>query len=143
MEKAHKGLCGIYQFKNTQTDRKFIGASTSMANVFEKCINDLRMGNFKCEGLQREWNLYGPECFEYSVMELVDDKYDINNRARYWVNKIESTAIDDNADDCVTSGYVSLSRDVKDDLRALNLGTFDTTVRTLIAFYKRHSESEI
>tara|TARA_Y100000310_G_C20694429_1_gene824478 strand:- start:4694 stop:5122 length:429 start_codon:yes stop_codon:yes gene_type:complete len=142
MEKVHKGLCGVYQFINTKNSNRYIGSSLSLANKFENSITALMSGVFDCEELQKEWSLYGPESFEFSIIELVDDKYQINDRAKYWLDTLPSISIDNDTDRDFISGHVSISRDLKSDIRASFQGTYDDAVKELISFYENHLKSE-
>ena len=80
---------GIYQIKNLDNKQIYVG---STVRSFYKRWADWRC-NFKRgkanRHLQNAWNKYGAESFEYSILEIVQDKKLILEREQYWIDLLK------------------------------------------------------
>lgn len=79
---------GVYQIKNCITNQLYIG-STTMTFV-KRCqhhINRLRSGKHKNLYLQRSWNKYGEDNFEFSIVEICTKDLSLVQE-QIWINKL-------------------------------------------------------
>lgn len=79
-----KYLCGIYCITNVINNKKYIGLSRDIRRRWNEHKSDLRNNNHSNIYLQREWNMYTEDSFEFSVIELCDP-LEICDRERYYI----------------------------------------------------------
>jgi group I intron endonuclease len=61
--------CGIYIIKNLVNNKIYIGSSVNIGNRFNQHKNSLRKNKHHNKYLQKSWNKYGEENFEFIVIE--------------------------------------------------------------------------
>jgi len=136
-EKPHKGMIGIYQIKNTITADVFIGATLSFGNRFKQDFSSLLLGMHPHAELQALWSKYTPTDFEFSVLELCSHKSELQPSYTKWISKTDSYALTPTKSLLYSvSGHVSVHKDIKEEIRRLDIGTFDKSVRILIDSYR-------
>ena len=77
-----RGKCGVYMIKNKTTPEKFyIGSSVDLANRFSGHKKDLKKNKHHSPQLQNAWNKYGPDNFEFIVLQhcFSQDQFDVEN----------------------------------------------------------------
>lgn len=142
LEKHRAGMCGIYQIKNTKTGVSFIGSSASINNKWSHEMKDLMEGGHANDILQASWNLDGPTFFEFSILEFVEDRYELPRFHLRWIEvsgaaDVQGRSLDDLKNDLrIPSSHVSLDKSLKEDIRTIMPGTMRSNVRELIRFYK-------
>lgn len=62
-------MIGIYEIKNKVTGKIYIGSSKQIEKRWEQHLQALEKGEHHSILLQRAWNKYGKECFEFIVKE--------------------------------------------------------------------------
>ena len=62
---------GIYEIVNTENQKRYIGSATDLQQRFwvHKCL--LRNDNHHNRHLQRAWNKYGEDCFQFNIIKKV------------------------------------------------------------------------
>jgi group I intron endonuclease len=81
---------GVYQWKNTITDKVYVGSSINIRRRKSEHILRLNKG---CEGneyFQRAWNKYGPSRFEFSLLEACSKSSRLI-REQFWIDKLKAT----------------------------------------------------
>lgn len=81
---------GVYMIRNAQNGKAYVGSTTKS---FYK-----RWGRWRCDlkrnkanrHLQSAWNKYGAENFEFSILEIVEDKEQVLEREQYWLDLLQS-----------------------------------------------------
>lgn len=81
-----KYLCGIYCIENTINNKKYIGLSRDIRRRWNEHKSDLRNGCHANIYLQREWNIYGNECFRFNILELCSP-YEICDKERHYISE--------------------------------------------------------
>lgn len=70
--------CGIYCIKNKVNEKYYIGStSTTFEERWKTHKWELKNNRHGNSLLQRAWNKYGEDNFEFSIIEIIDDKRDI------------------------------------------------------------------
>lgn len=67
--KLRKSPEGVFQIKNKQTGKVFIGHSQDLSKAANSQFFQLKLGSHRNEALQKDWNIFGPDAFEYSIVE--------------------------------------------------------------------------
>lgn len=81
---------GIYLIKNKINNKVYVGQSNNFQNRKREHFNRLKNNNHTNEHLQKSWNKYGNENFEFIVLEECDINY-LDEREIYWINYFNST----------------------------------------------------
>lgn len=110
-------ICGIYIIENILNNKVYIGQSVDIYHRWTQHKADLRNGHHHNEHLQRAWDKYGEEAFEFSVL-LECDKSELNTSEKLFIEKYKS------CDDCYGynltlggDGCIGLSQDSIDKMR--------------------------
>jgi len=61
---------GIYQIRNTVNGKVYVGSGVVIADRWSDHRHYLKINKHHNPHLQRAWNKYGPDAFEFSVLEL-------------------------------------------------------------------------
>lgn len=65
-------ICGIYAIYSAINDTSYIGQASNIKERWKNHKSQLRGKTHKNQHLQRAWNLYGEEAFEFIVLEKCD-----------------------------------------------------------------------
>lgn len=82
-------VCGIYQIKNLINDKVYVGKSTKTNVRWSAHKYLLKLNQHYNKQLQEDWNQYGSENFEFSILELCDCD-NLKAREKYWIDFFES-----------------------------------------------------
>lgn len=91
-KKEEISLTGIYSITNRNSNNFYIGSATRKGKLpshsgfyyrWGKHIKDLRKGTHHCSHLQRAWNKYGEESFEFTILEFIEPEYCIEAEQSY------------------------------------------------------------
>lgn len=80
---------GIYQILNVVNRKCYVGSAKNLKQRKNAHFNTLRKNKHHAIKLQRAWNKYGEESFEFKILEY----YEFNERAskeQYWIDKLDS-----------------------------------------------------
>lgn len=83
-----KILSGIYQIVNLVNGHRYIGSSNNIYKRWKRHLWHLRRGEHHSVYLQRAYNLYPKESFEFSVIEEVDESK-LFEREEYHINELK------------------------------------------------------
>ena len=78
-------MTGIYKIENLINHKVYIGKSVNIKKRWKEHIYLLNKNNHINPYLQNAWNKYGPEQFEFKIIELCPLST-INEREIYWIN---------------------------------------------------------
>lgn len=98
--KAYKEMVpdmGIYQIKNTENGKLFIGSSIDLRAIMNRHRAELKMGSHRNKELQKDWKTFGADSFEFShleILEPLDDPYyspldDLKELEKMWFEKLQ------------------------------------------------------
>jgi group I intron endonuclease len=126
---------GVYEIRNKVNNKRYIGSTImSFTKRLEhhRCL--LRNGTHKNTYLQRAWNKYGEDNFEFNILEVV---------ATCCTLEVEQTYLD-KCEDCyninpLASGTPNLSKETVEKRTA----TFTKTNREAIEYYFKIKNGEI
>ena len=69
--------CGIYGLKNKVNGKIYVGSAVNLHKRRKEHHTDLTNLDHPNDHLQKSWNKYGPEAFEFVVLELVEHECDL------------------------------------------------------------------
>jgi hypothetical protein len=79
IKKAYKQTLtpmGIYQIKNTENGKIFIGSSLNVPGKLNAHKFSLKYGSHIIQDLQNDYNKYGEKCFTFEVLDYLEPKND-------------------------------------------------------------------
>jgi group I intron endonuclease len=79
---------GIYLITCTKNRRRYVGSARNIEVRWSKHRSDLTRGKHHSIHLQRCWTKYGPEAFEWAVLEEVNDADQILAREQFWIDTL-------------------------------------------------------
>lgn len=65
---------GIYKITCKPTGRKYVGSAVNISERFDEHCGELIAGTHKNEFMQKAWNKYGINKFDFSTVERVEDR---------------------------------------------------------------------
>jgi len=77
-------ISGIYQIQNKINNKIYIGSAIDIYNRLHKHVSDLKKNKHHSIHLQRAWNKYGENNFDFNIVENVDNKELLIEREQYW-----------------------------------------------------------
>jgi hypothetical protein len=87
---------GVYQIRNTVSGKLLVGASVDLPSILNRHRAALRMGGHLNRGLQKDWGEFGPEAFEFEVLDTLtpperpdyDPRGDLRVLEELWLDKL-------------------------------------------------------
>ena len=77
---------GIYCIRNKLDGKIYVGSASNLRHRFKHHRGYLRKGNHHCQPLQRSWNKYGEDNFEFIVIASVLDKNKLVEVEQYFLD---------------------------------------------------------
>jgi group I intron endonuclease len=77
---------GIYVIRNLVNGKVYVGSSVNIKHRRENHFSSLRRGSHINKHLQRAYNHYGPDAFEFQVVEQVQDADSLLAREQHWID---------------------------------------------------------
>ena len=78
-------VCGIYEILNTINNKKYIGQSKDIHTRWTIHRYELRKNNHHNEYLQRAWNKYGENAFQFNILEICPQNM-LDDRECYYIH---------------------------------------------------------
>lgn len=83
-------LTGIYQIKNTKSNKVYVGSSSHIQKRWTRHVRDLRYKRHHSIYLQRAWDSGDSSDFELSILEVVLDPEVLIEKEQYWMDALNS-----------------------------------------------------
>lgn len=83
-------ICGVYAIKNKINNKYYIGKSDNIYARWDEHKNELLKGIHNNNHLQRSWNKYSEENFEFFIIEKCLDSDSAYEREKYWIDYYDS-----------------------------------------------------
>jgi GIY-YIG catalytic domain len=93
--KLYKSQKGVYQIKNKTNGKILIGSSADLKAIWNRQRTQLNFGNHPNKELQKEWNDYGEEAFEYEIISEIKEKEDEEKDYRNEILDLEKLFIEE------------------------------------------------
>ena len=81
---------GIYRIYCKSEDKSYIGKSINIEERWKIHLNELKKGKHHNKKLQKVFNKYGIDDFEFSILKEVNDYYEITYYESYYAEKFNS-----------------------------------------------------
>lgn len=79
----------IYEIVNTINDKRYIGCSKNLKKRWNEHLRDLRNDKHHNQHLQRVWNKYGENIFEFKVVEELSSEIEMYEREKFLIESTE------------------------------------------------------
>lgn len=83
--------CGIYKIKNIRNNKIYIGKSKDINHRISDHKSSLRKNSHRNKYLQRSYNKYGINCFEFSIIELCEESL-LEEKEIFYIKELNSKA---------------------------------------------------
>jgi group I intron endonuclease len=93
MARIPAGASGIYQIRCVANDKIYIGSSVDLRNRWAFHCRALIRGNHSNRFLQAAWDSYGPDAFDFTIIEYVG-KDELIVAEQYWIDRTRCTERD-------------------------------------------------
>ena len=67
---------GVFQIRNKVNGKMLIGSSVDLPAILNRFKAELKTGSCRNKVLQKEWDQFGPEAFEFLEFELLEPAHD-------------------------------------------------------------------
>lgn len=81
---------GVYKITNLINDKIYVGSANNLRARWHRHRSELSKNKHHNKHLQSSWNKYGEDCFEFRVIEIVDNISILQNREQYWLDTLKS-----------------------------------------------------
>lgn len=82
---------GIYIIRNEANNKVYIGKSEDLHKRIMRHINSLFQGSNGNKHLQAAFDKYGSKMFDISLLQILNEDDDINEREKYWIDYFNAT----------------------------------------------------
>ena len=89
-----KPSSGVYAIRNKLNGKLYIGSSCKIECRFSGHKSLLKSGTHSNDRLQSEFNRYGIEAFQFSILELVNDLSSIRDREQHWIDTYRNSDLE-------------------------------------------------
>jgi hypothetical protein len=87
---------GVYKIRNNANGKLLIGVSLDLASILNRHRAELRTGGHRNHQLQKDWVAFGPEAFEFEVLDTLtpperpgyDPADDLRALEELWLEKL-------------------------------------------------------
>jgi group I intron endonuclease len=83
-----KIAAGIYQIKNVINNKCYVGSAVNFRRRWYKHKHELNTKCHHSQALQRAWDKYGENNFQFIIIEEVHDKAELINREQYYLDTL-------------------------------------------------------
>ncbi|MDE2031377.1 MAG: GIY-YIG nuclease family protein [Patescibacteria group bacterium] len=83
-------LSGVYCILNILTNKVYIGSAVNLRKRIYQHRNQLKYNKHSNRHLQRAYNFYGLDIFNFKIIEIVNDKSKLLLREQLWINYFQS-----------------------------------------------------
>lgn len=77
---------GVYRITRVQTGKTYVGSSKNLSRRLGWHRKSLERGSHHAQHLQRAWDKYGADAFEFAIIELVEQPENLVIREQFWLD---------------------------------------------------------
>lgn len=86
----YAGKPGVYSIYNTATDMMYIGSATNLKNRYKIHCTELKCGRHGNDKMQKAYNKYGANSFEFHIVLVAGPKDDIVEKEQVYMDLCKS-----------------------------------------------------
>ena len=124
----------IYAITHLASGKQYIGSAINYVKRWRDHKWELRHNRHSNIHLQRAWNKYGEDAFEFTILEVVPDVNQLLEREQHWIDNLDVYASGYNR--CPIAGS-TLGRKLSDETRQ-KLRVLNSTPEMKAAHSERH-----
>lgn len=94
----------IYGIRHATSGRVYVGSATNLKARLRVHRNSLKKGAHHSRYLQAAWEKYGPDSFDFVVLEVVPEKSQLLERENAWITALQSADPKHGFNMCPTAG---------------------------------------
>jgi len=87
---------GAYQIRNAVNGKLLVGVSVDLPSILNRHKSELRLGGHRNPELQKDWAEFGPEAFEFEILDTLtppeqpdyDPSGDLRVLEELWLDKL-------------------------------------------------------
>jgi group I intron endonuclease len=79
---------GIYKITNIATGDKYIGSAVNLKKRYDFHVYQLQRGAHHNPRMQRAWNKYGADCFQFEPIEILDNPANLLAREQEYLTSL-------------------------------------------------------
>ena len=87
---------GVYRVRNKVTGKTLIGTSVNVPAILNRHLSGLRLGGHENRELQKDWNEFGSDAFEFETLDLLkpstepgyNPSRDLRELEELWIEKL-------------------------------------------------------
>lgn len=118
MKSPFEKIIGIYIIRHTVSEKRYVGSSANVSLRIRCHKNDLNNKKHPNKYLQRAWNKYGKEAFEFKIIEVLSSQCNLLKREQFYIDLYKSHITGYNARAKADMGAGSIGPKMKIALRA-------------------------
>ena len=88
---SNKNIGGIYGIIHTSTSRIYVGSTANIAKRWKDHIYRLTIQDHPNPYLQHAWDKYGPDTFEWIIIEEIADPHQLIHFEQKWIGFYQAT----------------------------------------------------
>lgn len=106
----------VYAIKNKLNEKMYVGSSRQHKdNRWKAHLKALRNNKHHSDKLQRAWNKYGEENFEYIILEELQNNEDQFDKEQYWIDHYDS--FENGYNSAPSANKVIMAEETKEKIR--------------------------
>lgn len=92
--KEQKTYMGVFQVKNTENEKIFIGSTNNLKSKWLTLKMQLDSGRFANKALQADWKTFGQDAFVFEILEekstedMLDVKWEAKQMEKKWLKTL-------------------------------------------------------
>jgi group I intron endonuclease len=90
MAKSPLSKPGIYCIRNVVSGRVYVGSSVNIRSRWKSHRANLNNGRHPGKVMQASWDRHGPDAFEFSVLEFVENPHDLIAAEQRWIDALRA-----------------------------------------------------
>jgi len=86
---------GVFQIRNLQNEKVFVGSSLNLDGIFNRHEFALKMDGHASKSLQKDWNALGAANFAFEILEELEPRENLDSKKELavledlWLEKLE------------------------------------------------------
>lgn len=84
-------ISGIYSIRNVENGKVYVGSAVNINRRWQEHRSGLKRGVHGNDRLKKAWGKYGESCFEFTILEKIEDIGQLVEREQFWIDDMNAT----------------------------------------------------